>query len=393
MISSELHPLAAPAICTNIRDAAQPWRDHAQLLRGHDALPDQTVADLRQLDLLRIWQAPDINWPTVCEVSRLAAQACPSTGWILVNCIGHALIADRFPEALVERIFSNSAAPVIATAMAARDARITDHADGSLTISGSFVNSSGIDHADWVLLKLPAGPNSSPRYVPCETKQISINRTWNSSGLMASGTHSFSVDLSVTKDEVTAWEPCLKGRRPAGDAKINYLRSMPLVAYLGTSLVAPILGCAEALFREHERLIVRRTRSIDLSNAPELTALGESAMELTIAQLLYRDLLTWLHDKGANAKSISPKDVKICRAKAATLVRLCGNAAKRLQESCGMAVLAEDAPAQRYWRDLQVMSAHSDVRYGISLQDYGQICFDATKTSMTTNGNYQHDCA
>ena len=277
--------------------------------------------------------------------------------------------------------------------MAARDAKIIDHDDGSLTISGRFVNSSGIDHADWVLLKLPTGPNGQPRYVPCETSHISIERTWNASGLLASGTHGFSVELSVPKTEVADWEPCLKGDRPLDEVNGSYLRSMPMIAYLGTSLIAPILGCAEALFREHERLIVRRTKDIGLSSAPELTALGESAMELTTAQLLYRDLLDWLHDKGLRARTISTEEVKICRAKAATLVRLCGTAAKRLQDSCGMGVLSEDAPAQGYWRDLQVMSAHSDVRYGISLQNYGQVCLDAAKTTITETGSVQHDCA
>lgn len=393
MISPALHPIADPAICTKVHDAAQSWRDRARSGRGHDALPEQTVAELRHLDVMGVWQAPEVNWATICEISRLAAQACPSTGWVLVNCIGHALIADRFPDALAKRVFSDDPAPVIATAMAARDTNIINHDDGGLTISGRFVNSSGIDHADWVLLKLPAGPNGQPRYVPCETSRISIERTWNASGLLASGTHSFTVELSVPKTEVADWEPCLKGNRPSDEVDGNYLRSMPMIAYLGTSLIAPILGCAEALFREHERLIVRRTRDVGLNSAPELTALGESAMELTTAQLLYRDLLDWLHDKGSQARSISAEEVKICRAKAATLVRLCGTAAKRLQDACGMAVLSEDAPAQGYWCDLQVMSAHSDVRYGISLQDYGQICFDAAKTTITATGSNQHDCA
>ena len=299
MIASDFHPLSDPKVCADVRNAAKVWCARARSLRCCDALPEQTVAELRQLDLFRILQEPDVNWPTICEVARLAAQACPSTGWILVNCIGHSLIADRFPAALSRQIFLPKTAPVIATAMAAPDVNMTDHADGSLSISGCFVNSSGIDHADWVLLKLPAGPNGQPRYVPCKSDRISLRRTWNSSGLMSSGTHSFSVNLSVAKDEIAAWEPCLKGHRLTHDTQMNYLRSVPLVAYLGTSLIAPILGCAEALFREQERLIVSRTRNVTLETAPVLTALGESAMELATAQLIYRDLLAWLHDKGS----------------------------------------------------------------------------------------------
>jgi 3-hydroxy-9,10-secoandrosta-1,3,5(10)-triene-9,17-dione monooxygenase len=393
MISSDLHPLSDPKVCADVCDAAKVWGARARSLRGCDALPEQSVAELRQLDVFSIWQESDVNWPTICEVARLAAQACPSTGWILVNCIGHSLIADRFPAAMSRKIFLPKTAPVIATAMAASDVNMTEHADGSLSISGCFVNSSGIDHADWVLLKLPAGPDGQPRYIPCKTDRITIRRTWNSSGLMSSGTHSFSVDLSVAKDEIAAWEPCLKGHRITNDTQINYLRSVPLVAYLGTSLIAPILGCAEALFREQERLIACRTRNITLETAPVLTALGESAMEIATAQLLYRDLLTWLHNKGSKAEAVSPQDVKICRAKAATLVQLCGTAAKRLQNSCGMAALAEDAPAQGYWRDLQVMSAHSDVRHGISLLEFGRICLDEAKANLTENRSKQYDCA
>lgn len=375
--------------CDRARKLLGRWRARAAETEQARCVSQQTVEELLAEGLMQLfvpgrYGGLQRDWPTLVETSRIAARACPSTGWMIGLVGSHAAIVGRLPPTCQEQVFADGAGQIIATASVSKGVSILKQ-DGGFRIGGTWRFSSGIDHANWVIVsgKDPRGASFGQTLLfTLRTDQVQIEDVWHVAGMCGTGSKDLRLDDVFVPDAwVVSQSECF-GPAPAG-ARHNpdgYLFDVEFIPYLGSLHIGPVLGCAEgayddciAALRKHEPTKeggALKARPIWLER------LAESAAELSCARHLYQAITFLLHSAGVARRSLSLQELVTLKRDRAYLIRLCVQAVQRLVWQMGTAAIFDASPVQRHWRDIQVMASHMDVNWDAAMLAYGDFVLD-----------------
>lgn len=328
------------------------------------------------------------DWPTLVETSRIAARACPSTGWMIGLVGSHAAIVGRLPPVCQEQVFADGPGQIIATASVSKEVSILKQ-DGGFRIGGTWRFSSGIDHANWVIVsgKDPRDASFGQTLMfMLRRDQVRVEDAWHVAGMCGTGSKDLRLtDVFVSDAWVVSQSECF-GPAPAG-ARHNpdgYLFDVEFIPYLGSLHIGPVLGCAEGAY--DDCITVLRNRDAAKARPLLLERLAESAAQLSCARHLYHAIALLLHGAGVAGRSLSVQELVTLKRDRAYLVRLCVQAVQRLVQQMGTAAIFEASPVQRHWRDLQVMASHLDVNWDTAMLAYGDFVLDQRQYDPVTNG-------
>ncbi|NYI03604.1 acyl-CoA dehydrogenase family protein [Allostreptomyces psammosilenae] len=391
-------PGADPEVCERVDALAGRWRERAAIAERARRLPRETIAELSDAGLLHIVAptrhgGPGYGWPTLVEAARRAARACPSTGWVIGVVGGHAALAGRLPEPVTALLFADGPRQLFATASAAADGRITRVA-GGVEVTGRWRFCSAVDHAEWIIVNGPcrdatgaAGTDGTAGgervLVPLRTDRVRVEDDWYVSGMSATGSRTIAVDGEfVPEERVDPLSRCFAERWSKESAPTDYLGEVPFRSYATSSIIGPLLGCAEGAFEAY--LAGLRTpagRPSPRSEQPLVRdGLTESAAELACARHLYDAVCATLHAAGVERRALSAAESATVSRDRAYLARLCERAVHRLVRLTGTAAHLEDHPLARHWRDVQMMAAHRDVSWALTHHAYAAVAVGGPST-------------
>lgn len=344
------------------------WRERAALADKNRQLSDQTLSELHASGLLslvcpRRAQPTLPGWPTLVRSSRTAARACASTGWLISLVGGHAAIAARLNQAFEAKLYRTGTPQLFASASAGPDSRLSIEPEG-MRVSGRWRFSSGIKHATWLILNAPC-PNhptagaTERLLVVIAKKDVVVLDSWNTTGMRATGSHDVvTPNLLVPHHEVFPLQHVF-GHRPAG-AGHEYLYCVPIVPFITTSIIGPVLGCAEGAYELHLQALARQ------ATAPCAIALeraAHSGAQLTAAGALFDSLVDRLHASGQAQRALTERQLLALKRDRSYLTHQCVEAVRRLVEHSSASLMTTENPLHRHWRDLQTMAAHRDVHW------------------------------
>jgi 3-hydroxy-9,10-secoandrosta-1,3,5(10)-triene-9,17-dione monooxygenase len=358
------------------------WRERAHAADQSARLSPETIAELHGSGLLHLlaprrYGGLQQDFPMLVEVARLAAAACASTGWMLSVVGGHVTTAARLPAACQDAIFANGPRQLFATAVVQNGTFTRDR--NGYRLNGIWRYSSGIDHATWVIVSAQlteSGARDTAEIfkVVVRREDVRVLDTWHVSGMRATGSKDITFDNLYVSDEwVFARSNCF-GARPAGAAvhPDAYLYDVPLIPYSTTWIVGPILGCAQGAYQHCIDALRARGACGDAALYARIT---KSDAELACAGHLYDALLCTLHAAGIARRALSFAETVRVKRDRAFIAQLCIGAIRRLIGSMGTSVAFDAHPAQRHWRDLQVMASHIDVGWDAATAAYGSYAF------------------
>lgn len=192
--------------------------------------------------------------------------------------------------------------------------------------------------------------------------------SWDSFGMAATGSHDvLTRQLLVPHERVFALHEVFAGPVPATGT--DYIDRVPLVPYLTTSIIGPLLGCAEGA---HAAYVLALADS-PLSSEPRIAEqVAHSAAQLYSAGLLYDSLISRLHDAGVHGRALDARQLRQLKRDRAYLAQQCVQVVRRLVERLGASSLVAANPLQRHWRDVQAMAAHRDLVWHDAMQAYGE---------------------
>ncbi|MFF2722101.1 acyl-CoA dehydrogenase [Streptomyces sp. NPDC058011] len=210
---------------------------------------------------------------------------------------------------------------------------------------------SGIDHADWIVtgVSAPPAPGAEPKphlvLIPRE-RTVSID-DWYTSGLRGTGSRSLTVPELLVPDHrvlpLTALDPV----HPAPHGRPRTTPYRMAFAAVGTvALAGVLLGAARAALDAYAG---SGTRGFGLDVSAH-TATVDTARALLLAGL---DRLAASSTPGGTAEERARMRRDI--AYAGTRCREDVNA---VYEASGSAVIYDDAPVQRIWRDANAAAQH-----------------------------------
>ncbi|WP_434603214.1 acyl-CoA dehydrogenase family protein [Pseudomonas sp. R1-7] len=377
------HRDALPSLCQRAVQHLPKWRERAAAAEASRRLSPHTFEELFAggwLDLLSP-RAPFTSaghWPTLVESARIAARACASTGWMVALVGGHGAIARRLPPACMDLLYAEGPHQLFASASISADS-VLSFEPGGVRADGRWRFSSGIDDATWIMLNAPCPnhPDSAhtPRFlVLVATHEVERLDSWDTCAMAATGSHDvLTRGVLVPHDRVFALHEVF-GQGTQGSTS-DYIDRVPLVPYLTTSIIGPLLGCAEGALAA---FVTAFEGSLTASDPRIAEQAAHSAVQLYSAELLYASIVTRLHNAGLHNCALETAHLLQLKRDRAYLAHQCVQVVRRLVERLGASSLVAGNPLQRHWRDIQAMAAHRDVAWNETMRASGDALLHPT---------------
>jgi 3-hydroxy-9,10-secoandrosta-1,3,5(10)-triene-9,17-dione monooxygenase len=292
------------------------------------------------------------------------SSACPSTGW-LVGILGvHPFEFAQMSIEMQDELYRDDPNTLVSSSYAPQS-QIT-RVPGGFRIKGQHRTSSGVDHAQWVVVGgvIPdEAPETGRRTFVIPMKDVRVVDDWFVVGLSGTGSKSIAFDDIFVPDHRSASRKDLMDSTGPGMA-INDrpLFHIPHGAVYGSAGAGPAVGVAKAAYREYLKQIATYTTRRTGQNKAEdpLTHLrigdAQSLIEAAESRTVwaYNDM----YAKAVAGEEITLPDRAHYSWRMAQAADDCVTAVRRLFESRGASAVFLNNPLQAYYRDIITMRQH-----------------------------------
>ncbi len=393
-VASEIGDTTSPSpeeIFSRARDLVPVLRERAQETEERRSLPPETMRDLYDAGLLRILQPAryggyEMDWPMHLEAARILARACPSTAWIVSVVGAHAAIAARLNKQCQDDIWGDTQDVLIATATAPSVGGVYK-VEGGYRADGVWRFASGVDHSQWLMITGPVRPDdgSEPKRGRADFVRVLLPKSdfeitdgWFVAGMSGTGSKSIKcVDVFIPDYRATSARSSFAKSPPGAEVNPNcYLYNVDFMPYFGSSLLGPIVGCAEGAYQDYVEITKARI-SVMLGgnvaeNVPVQQRLAESAGEIKAARLLLEASNKLLHERGVAGQTLLPAELVEQGRDRTFIAKLCVSAVTRLVSQMGAMGIFDDNPVQRHFRDVNALSTQIAVNYDRNMTPFGR---------------------
>lgn len=362
-----------PAIAANASKAEQLRmipQENVELLHG---------IQLHRAFLPKAYGGLEMSLPEFTDCVAALAGACCSTAWGYSLLCTHNHQLSMFSKRFQDELWGENPDATAASSIAPFGQY--EEADGGVVFNGNMRWSSGIDHAQWLIVGFNRIKESGEK-VYCfgviPKSDYSIQDDWYAMAMKGSGTKTAAIkDAFIPEHRIEAAKDMMEGRS-AGfglypDSAIYYTPYRP---YFASGFAAMSLGVAERMlevFREVTRNRVRAYTGANVgASAPPLMRLAESTHQVKAARAFLE--ATWEDHKehGERHEYPSADTLAFWRTNQAYAVKMCIQAVDRLFDAIGGSNWFEDKEAQRLFRDVHMTGAHAYTDYDVCAQILGR---------------------
>lgn len=346
-------------------------------------VPEANIEAIRASGLTRIgvpakFGGYDIDLETAFDCAIEIGRACGATAWIYSLYTSHLWWAGFHDLQLQEEIFANGPDVIIASVSLRRWNRVEKVA-GGYRLSGHWMMSSGIDHAEWVyVLAEDEAGNGITMTVPTTDIAI-IEDSWNVSGLQGTGSKDFTVDdVFVPIHRTVEYAKAIRGELGTPHAMHPQRRyAVPQGALQLWDLVSPAIGLAYAAVDEMTERLAGTSGGVKTADSTIVQArIAESATEADVARMLMRTDCQEAQDLGA-AGGLSDLDMARFNRDKAYAVKLAVQSVNRMFDMAGGRALFKSDRMQLIHRDVQACMHRDKLLFEIASTNYGRALLGA----------------
>lgn len=324
-------------------------------------VPDEVIAAAEDADLFRALVPVSLGGHgltlrELCDGTRELAHGCPATAWTLSFLMLHAWMVGRFGAGARDDLFAAGHVPMVAAPLAPTG-RLTP-VDGGYLVSGRWEWATGIDHSEMCMVHGIDDPSAfTTRFALVPVADLTIEDTWHTSGMRATGSHTVVVDDVVVPAERTCSGDELRGSGAGADD--DRLSALPLLSVLALTASAPAVGAAEAavgLARDQARSrVLAYTLGERAADQPHVRArLASVTSDLATTRAGWWAAI----DEIGGADRPSDELRARTRLAAAAAVRSSRRIIGDVAEGAGASVYFESHPLQRLQRDVETLKGH-----------------------------------
>jgi len=319
----------------------------------------------------------EIDMDLYVDLGICVSEACASTGWITTFYMEHCWQFTSFCNETQQEIFGERGF-ALAPGSVNPNAGKAEPRDGGYTLSGHWKFSSGIMHAEWVLVN--AGLVNAETPIPCKfllrPDQIEVIDTWHVDGMAATG----SQDI-VAKDVFVPERYVSLPLGTPGDGEVDYLTRIPVLPFLALTAAIPALGAARRAVELFRELVGRRVRfgthKVQAQNAASQIRLAGAYTRTCAAETALRN---WARRVEAHARGeckLSILGQLQGRLAIAQVVHECLEVVRTIMDGAGSSVHFAGEELGRIHRDVQMMSTHTIFDLELATQQCGKAMLDA----------------
>ncbi|MDO5683346.1 MAG: hypothetical protein Q4G46_11020, partial [Propionibacteriaceae bacterium] len=184
------------------------------------------------------------------EVARTLGYYCPSAGWVTVITNGSVMLANRFSDAVLDRVWGSAAPSMgMASVFASPSGKAVRDGDG-WRISGKWPFGSNVMHSEWTVNIINTeDANGNPQgvgFALLSRDQYSIEDTWYVLGMRGTGSNTIVVDdVWIPEDQLIPFERML-GPELEADPNQGFARHQTPHLSMATTIAAPSVGATQA---------------------------------------------------------------------------------------------------------------------------------------------------
>ena len=352
-----------PAITARAVESEQQRRPH-----------DDTVRELIDTGIMQTlvpkrFGGHELGLDTLTGIGRALSSACMSTGWVTAFYLGHNWVLTKFPEQAQREVWADRPYALIPV-QPSPGVRIKP-VTGGYEISGRSNFSSGIMHADWVVISKAGGPDARAFVVPIA--DVKVEDVWHMSGMAGTGSNDVIVDQLFVPEHRSLSSTALFNTTDS--IHDNPLYAIPLLPFIYCEVMGVYCGGLEGATAAYQKLMRTKIMAGSGDVLAEKQAvhihLGEAHARVRAAGVLLDRLLSDTQDLMARRGFTLDARLEL-KMRAGFLSDLCREGANTMMSRAGSRSFHVDAPIQRFFRDLNMLATHAFIEREAAYELYGR---------------------
>ena len=338
-------------------------------------LPDETVQDFKDAGFVRMgtpkrFGGYGYGFREIANVTEAIGLACGSSAWMCSFWPTHQLLVGWFSEEAQTEYWADGPDTLSSTASAISKWEATP-VDGGIRATGAHRFSSGIDHAEWVILTSPNENCLVPR------SDIAIVDDWYVSGLKATGSKTLTYEsIFIPEHRILTHEQFANDFYPGKEIYPEeplYKIPNPMPLVLPQAILAAVIAMAGGVLEVFDQRV--RTRRDPVTGEPAMERqivqhrFAESSVEHDIARmLLHRNLDELL------ANPAAPLEVRARIRRDTTYASfLCTRLVDRLVASGDSSAIYEQNHLHRLARDVRAGALQFSLAWDETAIQYSRV--------------------
>ncbi len=364
------HEAAVTTVLEAVEDMLPGIGERTAQADAERRLPDATVKEIANSGVMRLLQPKAFGGyeasPVAFYEAVLAiAERCGSTAWVTGVVGVHNWQLGLYDEKLQQEIWGENQDTWTSSSYmpGGKLTRVT----GGFELTGRWSFSSGSDHCQWAILGAlemhEDGPPTTYNVVVPRTDYV-LEDVWHTVGLRGTGSNDIVIDGAFVPDYRALTKTQVYTNDAPGRAlNISPLFGMPFTTLFPSAITSPVVGMAKGLIDlalEYQGTRVSRAHGKMLDADPySVAALGGAA---SIVDACRRQLLGNIGDiydtLMAGGTPTTDQRSTARRDQVLGTVR-CVAAIDDIYDRQGAAVIREDNPMARFWRDAHTAKHHT----------------------------------
>lgn len=338
--------------------------------RPHDASISALLdAGVMQMLVPKRFGGHELGLDALAAVTRAVSSACLSTGWVTAFYIGHNWMLTKFPEQVQREVWAERPFGLMPI-QPSPEVRIKP-VSGGYEISGRSSFSSGIMHADWVMIAKAGGPDARAFVVPI--KDVKVDDVWQMSGMCGTGSNDIITEnLFVPEHRSVPTAQLFNGTDSIHD---NPLYCIPLLPFIYCEVMGVYCGGLDGATAAYQSLMEHKVMTWGGDVLAQKQAvhinLGEAHARARAAGLLLAALVA--DTETCMRQREFTVDARLdFKMRAGYIADLCREGVNAMMSRAGTRSFNLGAPLQRFFRDLNMLSTHAFIERDVAFELYGR---------------------
>ena len=289
----------------------------------------------------------------ITRVSRELSSYCGASGWLGCFFANHNMLVGMFPKEAQEEVWGEGRESLISTVSTGGVITFED-TEGGVKVSGEVKFSSGVDHANWLVMIHPNG------LFLMSKDGFQIKDDWFVMGMKGTGSKSVVLkDVFIPTHRIIPTEK-VGGCDNYGAHHYEAIHfGSPLAVWTSTSQTSVIVGMTRGLVGLFDEQIQKRKDSHTGQKAIERPGwqfrFAEASAEIDAAELVFEGVFRDMEKWHAAGEPVSVEERARVRRNIVYTTKLCLQAVDRLFDGGDASIVYEKSPIQRFYRDIRTV--------------------------------------
>lgn len=343
---------------------------------------DQTIEELTDAGLFatlapKAYGGHEFDLNTFSQITQKISAAHPSAGWVCAFLMGASWRLLIFGREGQEEIFGDK--NYVLGAGAAAPIFDLEKVNGGYLLSGRTAWNSGASHAQWFQMNGLFQSENAPAELmmfAIPRADITIVDTWHIMGMQGTASRDvFAEKVFVPKHRAASFFPALEGKSQGHRLHDNPMYHIPFLPFAMIEVLPVVVGAhrgaANALRDRIKSRMGTITGAKATQNVPAQIRMAQALARADMAEQMLTAMIEVI--SALNTGTTEPIKRAQIKLHAAMVTNFCLDSVNEMARSVGGDAFRDEAPFQRFFRDINTVARHTFLDPDTAGESYGKL--------------------